>query len=178
MEGEDDQQLPLFVTFIDFKKAFDSIGRNAMFKVLRHYGIAETLVEAIKTLYINSKSAVYVDGHLSKGFEVITGVLQGDVLAPFLFIMIDFIRRQSEGTHGFITAPRRSSRYPREVINDLDFADDIALFENSLEEAQVQLNRTAAEAQKIGLVINTKKTEFMTNTGCKKNLCIDPSLQM
>ena len=36
------------------------------------------------------------------------------------------------------------------MINDLDFADDIALFENSLEEAQVQLNRTAAEAQKIG----------------------------
>ena len=171
MEGADDQQLPLFVTFIDFKKAFDSISRNAMFKVLRHYGIPETLVEAIKTLYINSKSAVYVDGHLSEAFEVTTGVLQGDVLAPFLFIiMIDFITKQSKGTHGFITAP---SRYPREMINDLDFADDIALFENSLEEAQVQLNRTAAEAQKIGLVINTKKTEFMTNTSCKKNLTLN-----
>ena len=142
--------------------------------VLGHYGIPETLVEAIKTLYINSKSAVYVDGHLSEEFEVTTGVLQGDVLAPFLFIiMIDFIMKQSEGTHGFITAPRISSKYPREVINDLNFADDIALFENSLEEAQVQLNRTATEAQKIGLVINTKKTEFMTNTSCKKNLTLN-----
>ena len=113
MEGADDQQLPLFLTFIDFKKAFDSISRNAMFKVLRHYGIPETLVEAIKTLYSNSKSAVYVDGHhaLSEEFEVTTGgVLQGDVLAPVLFIiMVDFIMKQSEGTHGFITAPRRSS---------------------------------------------------------------------
>ena len=78
-------------------------------------------------------------------------------------MMIDFIMKESEGTHGFITAPIRSSRYPREVINDLDFADDIALFENSLEEAQVQLNGTAAEVQKIGLVINTKGTEFMTS---------------
>ena len=76
--------------------------------------------------------------------------------------------KQSEGTHGFIRAPRRSSIYPREVINDLDFADDIALFENSLEEA-----RKAAEAQKIGLVINTKKTECMTNTSCKKNLTLN-----
>ena len=107
---------------------------------------------------------VYVDGHLSEEFEVSTGVFQGDVLAPFLFIIIiNFIMKQSEGTQGFITAPRRSSRYPRELINDLDFADDIALFENSLKEAQVQQKRTAAEAKKIGLVINTKKTEFMKN---------------
>ena len=99
---------------------------------------------------------------------------QGDVLTPFLFIIIiDFIMKQSEGTHGFITAPIRSSRYPREVINDLDFADYIALFKNSLEEAQVQLNGTAAEAQKIGLVINTKKTEFMTNPSYKKNLTMN-----
>ena len=91
-------------------------------------------------------------------------------MAPFLFIiMIDFIMKQSEGAHGFITAPGRSSRCQREVINDLNFADDVALFENFLEEVQVQLNRTAAEAQKIGLVINTKKTEFMTITSCKKN---------
>ena len=59
------------------------------------------------------------------------------------------------------------------MINDLDFADDIALFENSPKEAQVQLNGTACEAQKIGLVINKKKTEFMTNTSCKKNLTLN-----
>ena len=80
------------ITFIDFKKAFDCISRNAMFKVLRHYGISETLAEAIKTSYINFKRAVYVDGHLTEEYEVAIGVLQVDVLAPFLFIvMIDFI---------------------------------------------------------------------------------------
>ena len=147
IKGADDQQLPLSVTFIDFKKTFDSIIRNAMFKVLRHYGIPETLAEAIKTLCINSKIALYAEE-----FENATGVLRGDVLASFLFvIMFDFIMKQSEGTRGFITAPTRSSRYLREVINDLGFADHIAFFENSLEEAQFQLNRTAVEGQKIGL---------------------------
>ena len=80
------------------------------------------------------------------------------------------MKQSEEKKKGFFTAPRSDTR---EVINDLDFADDIALFEISLEEAQVQLNRTAAEAQKIGLVINTKKTEFMTNTSWKKNLTLN-----
>lgn len=103
-----------------------------------------------------------------------TGVLQGDVLASFLFIiMIDYTMKRSEGYHGITTVPRRSSRYPKEVVNDLDFADDIALLENSFEQAQAQLNRVAVEAMKIGLVINTQKTEFITNTSCKKNLTLN-----
>ena len=43
MEGFKEYQLPLTVTFVDFKKAFDSINRSVMFAVLRHYGIPQTL---------------------------------------------------------------------------------------------------------------------------------------
>jgi len=169
MEGADDQQPPLFTTFIYFKKGFGTIDRKAMLKVLRHYGIPDPLVEAIKALYTNSKSAVYVDGHLTKEFEVTTGVQ-----APFLFIiMIDYTMKRLEGNHGLTTAPRRSSRYPKEVVNELNFADDLALLENSFEQAKAQLNTVAEEAMKIGLVINKQKTEFMTNTSCKKNLTLN-----
>ena len=97
MEAFQSQQLPLTITFIDCKKAFDSINREVMFSVLRHYGIPDKLVKAIGALYNNSKSAVMVDGNISEPFQVTTGVLQGDVLAPFLFIvLIDYIdyRRQ------------------------------------------------------------------------------------
>ena len=38
MEGFREHQLPLIVTFVDFKKAFDSINRSVMFSVLRHWG--------------------------------------------------------------------------------------------------------------------------------------------
>ena len=88
MESFQDYQLPLTVTFIDLKKAFDFINRKVMFAVLRHYGIPEPLVTALGALYNNSKSAMMVDGNISDPFEAYTGVLQGDVLAPFLFIIL------------------------------------------------------------------------------------------
>ena len=72
MEGFQEYQLPLTVTFVDFNKAFDYINRTVT-------------VNAIKGLYSNSSSAVImVDGIVSEPFDVTTGVLQGDVLAPFL----------------------------------------------------------------------------------------------
>ena len=165
IEAFGNYQLPLTVTFIDFKKAFDSINRSVMFAVLRHYGIPEVIVKAISVLYDNSKSAVMVDGTISESFLVTTGVLQGDVLAPFLFIMlIDYLMRKATENieSGIVTHPRRSRRHPAISLNDLDFADDIALLESSMTNAQAQLSRTAAAAEDLGLVISVPKTEYMT----------------
>ena len=134
VEGFQDYQPPLTVTFIDFKKAFDSINRKVIFAVLRHYGIPEPLVNAIGALYNNSKSAVMVDGNISETFKVSTGVLQGDVLAPSLFIiLVDCLLKKatSDLDSGAVTHPRRSRRYPVKVLNDLDFVDDIALLEST-----------------------------------------------
>ena len=90
-------------------------------------------------LYRNSRSAVMVDGSISDLFEVSTGVLQEDVLAHFLFIiLIDFLL--TNATSGIdsrvVTHPRCSRRYPAKVLNGLDFADDIALLESPVARAQ------------------------------------------
>jgi hypothetical protein len=87
MEGASAQDIPLILTFIDCMKAFDSIDREMMIAILRHYGIPEQIVAAIRVLYDESTSRVYVEGEFSEAFKITTGVLQGDVLAPFLFIL-------------------------------------------------------------------------------------------
>ena len=65
IEGFQNHQLPQCVTFIDFKKGFDSIDGKVMFAVLQHYGIPEKAVSAITVLYNNLKSVVMVDGNVS-----------------------------------------------------------------------------------------------------------------
>ena len=58
------------------------------------------MVKAIQTIYNNSRSAVLVDGQLTEEFDVTTGVLQGDTLAPFLFIIvIDYVMKNAEIQH-------------------------------------------------------------------------------
>ena len=106
-----------------------------------------------------------VNGNLSDTFVVSTGVLQGDVLAPFLFvILVDYLlaKATSDIDSGIVTHPRRSRCYPAIVLNDLDVADDIALLESTTSQAQTQLSRTAAAAKDLGLIISTSKTEYMS----------------
>ncbi|CAF1492945.1 unnamed protein product [Didymodactylos carnosus] len=133
-----------------------------MFAILRSYGIPEEIVQAIRVLYDDSTSKVFVDGKFSKEFKVSTGVLQGDVLAPSLFIIVmDYVMRDAEGEFGFVTHLRQSSRMPEQRLNDLAYADDIALLEESLIRAQQQLDRTNNSALKADLEINVGKTKRM-----------------
>ena len=72
-----------------------------------------------------------------------------------------------------LTCPRKSSRYPAKVLNDLDLADDIALLESSISRAQFQLTRIANAAADLGLVISAPKTEYITI-----NCCPQPPLEI
>ena len=135
-----------------------------MFKILRHYGIPHEIVQTIQVLYEDTKSAVLVDGMLSEEFNVGTGVLQGNVLAPYLFIIVvDWILRQSDlDDIGFTTNPRRSRRIPETRISNLAFADDILLLANSENDAQKQLDNISNIAKEVGLIINAPKTKILS----------------
>ena len=99
----------------------------------------------------------------SPNFDVTTGVLQGDVLAPFLFIiLVDYLFDKAPGPDsGVVTCPRQSRRYPAKVLNDLDFADVIALLESSMPRTQSQLTRTADAAADLGLYQRTQNWVYI-----------------
>ena len=120
-------------------------------------------------------SCVLVDGRLTNDFKITTGVLQGDVLAPFLFIIVvDYVMHDCEmDKFGFICEKRKSRRHQEKKLSDLDYADDICLLENNIAEAQNQLNKLAKSAVNVGLVINIKKTEYIANIDSKEKLVIN-----
>ena len=99
-----------------------------MFQILKLYGIPGDIIETIKILYTDTSATVLSpDGEIPL-FNICAGILQGDTLAPFLFILVvDYILRVSVdkiNDNGLEIQPRKSSRHPAVYLTDTDFADD------------------------------------------------------
>ena len=161
--------------FVDFSKAFDSIDRTKMFEILGLYGIPQPIIEAIRVLYTNTSSTILTPDGETEPIDILAGILQGDTLAPFLFILVlDYVLRKSldiNNSNGLQLHPRKSSRHPAIHLTDADFADDLALISNSIEQAQKLLNSLESAANCVGLYLNDSKTEYMHYT--KSNPQID-----
>ena len=96
-------------------------------------------------------------------FDIVAGVLQGDTLAPYLFIIcLDYVLRTSIDKikeNGFELTKKRSRRYPATTITDADYADDIAILANTPDQAETLLHSLGRAAASIGLYFNAHKTE-------------------
>ena len=99
-----------------------------------------------------TRSAVIIDGITTDEFEVNIGVSQGDLLAPYLFIVvIDWVMRNFNiDDLGFTTNKRQSSRILEKRVGDLEDADDIGLLENEKDKAQSNLMHFLAWLKKWG----------------------------
>ena len=90
------------MNFIDYEKAFDRVHREALWKLLHYYGIPEKFITIIQKTYEGMSCRVVhcAPRQLSTGFEVCTGVRQGCLLSPFMFLLaIDWVHVGNEGHH-------------------------------------------------------------------------------
>ena len=98
-------------------------------------------------------------------FDIVAGVLQGETLAPYLFIIcLDYLLRTSIvkiRENRFELTKKRSKRYPAKTITDADYADDLALLANTPNQAETLLHSLERAAAGIGLHVNAYKTEYM-----------------
>jgi len=77
------------IVFIDFRKAFDSLRRECIPPLLTVYGVPPAIIRGIMALYIDTTDTAIIltsDGHTDP-FHVSKGILQGNTLAPFLFVL-------------------------------------------------------------------------------------------
>ena len=93
------------------------------------------------------------------------GVLQGDTLAPYLFIIcLDYVLKTSTDKikeNGFKLTKEKRRKYPTKTITDTDDADDIALLVNTPTQAETLLHSRERAAAGIGLQVNAHKMEYM-----------------
>ena len=109
-----------------------------MEQILLAYGLPKETIAAIMMLYKNSKVKVCSPDGGTDYFDIIAGVLQGDTLAPYLFIIcLDYLLRTSIDLmkeNGFKLV--KMKRYPVQTIMDVNYADDIALLAKTPAQAE------------------------------------------
>ena len=154
----------LYMVFIDFEKAFDSIDCSTLWKILRHYGVPEKIIKMIQVFYVGFQAKVLYEGDMTEAFEMMTGVHHGCLLSPLLFLVaLDWVARQAFGDNN--TGIQFTLL---QKLEDLDLADDLVLLSQKVEALQEQ-------AARVGLKVNASKTKEMriwssANTGNITNL--------
>jgi len=136
------------VLLLDFCKAFDKVPFSRLFYKLYHYGIRGTLLIWIKNFLSNRSQRVILDNKQSSPTDVLSGVPQGTVLAPLLFLI--FINDISVNVQSKIRL----------------YADDVVLYRDirSIEDCYVLQNDLDLLAQwsyKWQMMFNPKKCEFL-----------------
>ena len=143
---------PLYVAFIDFKAAFDSVDRQALWSALSTLNLPDPLPGLFRKLHEGTNSKVLVNGRLSTSFGSLSGVRQGCVLAPSLFCLVmDIVLRSTQPSAINICGT---------PFSDSAYADDAAFVDSSINSLCDSLQRLQTESARFGLNISWTKTKI------------------
>ena len=171
-----EQNLDLYMVFVDLTKAFDTISREGLWQILRKIGCPDLFVDIIRSFHEGMVARVQDQGQTSEPFSVTNGTKQGCVMAPLLFPLVfsamlndafhdndlgALIRFRTDGNVFNLRRLNSKTRTSKVLIRDLLFADDCALLAHTLDDIQaIQAitNAFATSARRFGLTISLKKT--------------------
>ena len=165
----------LYMLFVDLRKAYDSVPRQALWKVLEKCGVPPRMLSVVKSFHEGMHAEVRLGSTTTDRFEVRNGLRQGCTLAPTLFniyfsAMVANWRDECVGAgvsvlykHGKKLVGDRTakSRLNEVRVTESQFADDAALYttsRDSFESAAAEFVKVASEW---GLTVSTGKTKGM-----------------
>ena len=141
--------------FVDFKQAYDSIDRTAVFEIMTEFGIPTKLVNLTKATLTDTKCKVMIRNTASDPFDIDSGVRQGDKVSTILFnLALEKVARAMsinwEGTIFY------SSKQLAAYADDTDLIGRGTL---AVKESFIEMEK---ESNKVGLLVNEHKTKYMT----------------
>lgn len=146
--------------FIDLEKAFDTVPRSKLWKILSSRGINSKIIRIIRKIYENNTNAVIFRGMKSDTFKTEEGLRQGGRLSPLLFIIfMDEIIKNCKSKTPKIQIGYKNMQ-PIE-ISEGAFAGDIILTPKGEKELQIGLNIWNKTLTDYGMKMNKNKTKVM-----------------
>lgn len=129
---------PLYLAFIDYRKAFDSLHQCKIWESLKEQGINRCYIDILREVYENCSARVQLET-LGDEFTIKRGVRQGDPVSPKLFsaVLENIFRQLNWQNMGLNIDGRR--------LHHLRFADDIVLFEERPENLQNTIQNLSNE---------------------------------
>ena len=152
-------QKNIYFCFVGYAKAFDCVDHNKLWKILQEMGIPNHLTCLLRNLYAVQEAKVRTGYGTTDWFQIGKGVCQGCILSPCLFnFYAEYIMRNAglEEAQAGIKIVQRS-------INNLIYADDTTLMEESKEELKSLLMKVKEESEKVGLKLNIQKIKIMVS---------------
>ena len=148
----------LFVCFVDFQKAFDTIPRALLWRRLASLGLTGRMLSALKNMYQSVTACVKTPAGLTEFFPCTLGVKQGCPLSPCLFgLYIDKLEKILLEQSDECAAPFLKGL----PVPILLYADDIALISESKEGLQNCLDLLSQFCDNQQLTVNLKKTQVV-----------------
>ena len=113
-----DKSLFSVVIYLDFKKAFDTIDHAILLSKLEHYGIRGPILALLKSYLTDRKQTVHFNGTISDETIMQTGVPQGSILGPLLFLLyINDLVNASDTATPFLFADDTTALYSGSDLN-------------------------------------------------------------
>ena len=148
----------VYIAFIDYLKAFDSVDRDKLWECMVKKGLSTKMLRILKSMYENVSCCVRCGIDYTDFFDSPAGVKQGCLMSPKIFCL--FISEVAEELKKDEERGIRLDDMVTDIVSLL-FADDVALVSHSVVGLQNPLNVLARASHRNGLKVNIDKTKVM-----------------
>ena len=152
-------QRNIYFCFIDYAKVFDCVDHNKLWEILKEMGIPDHITQLLKNLNAGQEATVRTSHGTMDWFKIGRGVRQGCILSHcFINLYAKYIM-QNAGLNEL----QAGIKIAGTNNNNLSYADNTTVMEESKEELKSLLIRVKEESEKSSLKLNIQKTKIMTS---------------